>query len=366
MTLTKDDMIDRMRFNLELQEHQYEMLLLISAHTRMSSLLPNDGCVYTLTEGPTSTGKSHTAQYLCEISHGEWVISATTTFLLDAFNSGAKMVGIDQLDDAIKADLDLCGLLESSNQFTSVRGLKVQDKKGKWTIHKAPCGGPKVFSSLTAPRKTLANRCYQVQCFPCSDKTLFSARWGQREPMVKDISASLDELVSKIPFTKDDISKYVLGTNHLDEVRCLERYEGRRLDLAHTLCAVNWALGWNVDVVKALDYEVSDDEFDAFRAVLSAVVQERGWTGNEFLAHEVNQAINEKYRAVGWPTLDPSAFGINMKTLGFHEQAGLKRRDKDGQHYKFTTESMKLLKPGLVIVTQGKLQTVRWGTEGLK
>ena len=376
--LAPDEMTARIKWNLDLLDIHYMMILLLSLHARLGNYLPADLCVYVLTTGQTSAGKSRTAQYIVEISHGSWLVDATNTYIYNAYRTGKSgksktlFLGIDQLDEQSKKNPELIGLLESSNLFNCVRGINIK-KGGEWEVVDIECGGPKAFSSITPPGETLLNRCYEIQCVPCDDgdKALLSARWAWRESKQGEISDTLDELaemIKKIPVAT--VQAYMLSSTHLDRLKPLERHEGRRMDIAHTLELCRWLLsqvqpGWDFDVVAALDYELSNNALDVFSSILAKIAFREKWGEKDNIdiqAEYLAQTVKREYSMLG-DDMNTTICGTMMKRLGFTEEKVLKFKVKGRWFYRFDSFGLALLPSttGLVQISLDSQRVVRWG-----
>lgn len=363
--LTFDEMVARLKLYLELESNLYPMILLFSLSARLKELFPNDLCLYISVVGSWSTGKTNTSQLITEISRGEWLELATDAYLLDAFdkNGNVKVIGLDQLDDQIERLDSIVSILEIGNKWDAKYGMKVK-KSGKWESVQIPCGGPKVFNSLIPPRRTLSSRCLEIRMFPAvgKDSELLSARYKYRKNDVEDLAGSLDWYASDIKskFDADDVQQFILSPVNLAKVKHLKKYSPRRVDIANIFEAVNDMVGWKADCVTPLQYEVMDEDTEAFRTVLADIVVNCGWlNGSPVKSDEVCSAVNERYRSIGWETFSPQAFGRRMVEMGFTDYSGYRIHRNDGTKYIFDNGSIGLLRPGFQV-------QVKWGTSHLK
>lgn len=341
------------------------MILLFSLAARLKDLFPNDLCLYISVVGSWSTGKTNTSQLITEISRGEWLELATDAYLLDAFdkNGNVKVIGLDQLDDQIDRLDSIVSILEIGNKWDAKYGMKVKEKS-KWVSIQIPCGGPKVFNSLIPPRRTLSSRCLEIRMFPAvgTNSELLSARYKYRKQDIEEIAGALDWYASDIKskFTPVDVQNFILSPANLTKVKHLKKYSPRRVDIANIFEAVNMMSGWNVNCIAPLEYEVMDEDTEAFRTVLADIVVSNGWlNGSPIKANEVCFSVNARYREIGWETFSPQAFGRRMVEMGFTDYSGFRIHRNDGTKYIFDTDSIGLLRPGFQI-------QVVWGTGGLK
>ena len=343
------EMVELMKQYYELPEElDYYLALEFSVLSRLRGCIPNDICGYLLFHGPSGSGKSHAAQFVVEISNGDFLQAVSEGALLAGVSSG-KLIGIDEIDGQARR-------IESTEDILRV-GHTWDAKYRKMMLignnHEArdiSCGGPKVLTSIGMPEQALASRCYAIEMSKSSKSAEFTTRWPYRNKDVLKIALALDKLAERIRQTAnvDELEIWHCSQEHIAELSKLKSVHARRMDLANIFTTADHLLGWNVaGIVDAMGRETIDEEREticSYLRELQGVEKDAGTDIEEkgVKATRILEFVNQRRKEAGQRALSPRILGKMMTELGFTEK-GNKVRRSDGIYYLFNDQTERTL-----------------------
>lgn len=346
--LAPTEMVELMKQYIELpSELDYYLILEFSVLSRLRGYVPNDVCGYILIHGPSGTGKSHTAQFIVEISRGEWIQAISEGALLAGVSSGG-MVGIDEIDGQIRRIETAEDILRVGHTWDATYRKMAPTENG-FVPQDFKCGGPKVFTSIGLPQEALASRCYIIEMRKSDRAHEFCINWPYRKNDVLKIAGSLDKYADDIKknIDGDELEKWHRSPEHLAELKKLKNVHARRIDLANVFTTVDHLLGWNVPgILEAMGKEALDDEKESIIGYLRELKELEISNGVDvenvgIKASKILEYVNRRRKDAGLRPFTPRLLGKYMTELGFTEPTNKIRRS-DGIYYLFNDSAHKI------------------------